>query len=105
MMAEWRRSGRDSVVTVKEAHDLLRQPVRISQLAFPYREHAPTKSGQSMSGSLVASAVPCKFVHPVRAPSFRYAAPSTTVHVPEASADIDDFPQARQHQVRLARQV
>ena len=54
--------------------------------------------------AFVSRGVALKFCSPILAMGGWNTAMGAAVHVPEAAADVDDFPQSRKHEIRRTRQ-
>jgi hypothetical protein len=86
----------------------LREPVLVTDLAFPDRENLPSCGLQPFGIFEIATAVSLKFRHPVFEPTLgrlHKRAFGTFMLMPEASMDENDFPSADERNVWAARQI
>jgi hypothetical protein len=96
------RSASDSFA--QERNDPRAQATFIGHLAFPNHHYLPTALTQLSLCPLISFRVPLNLRRPICASRRWDAAPATTVHVPEATIDVDDLSQPSKDKIGRARQ-
>jgi hypothetical protein len=92
-------------LAVNVSKQLIRQLLRILELAFPNHQHPPSQSLQLPTFPCVPASSRINLRFPVVRARLRHLSPLAVMTVPETSVDENDRSSCRQYDVRRARQV
>ncbi len=72
-------------------------------LTLPQIQDSPTSAIKCSSSSGIAASVTLQFINPILPPCLWDSAPPTAVHMPEATANVDDLLKSRKNEIGGAR--